>query len=67
MTGLETTEKVLWLADCYSLAKRFPDPAAWLALLHAKNDKAAANINPFYYWLWMEIWQAAQNEQRVEA
>jgi hypothetical protein len=65
MSGSPTTQKILWLADCYSLAKRFPDPVIWLALLHLKSQ-TITNLNPFYYWLWMEIWKAAQNEQ-VEA
>jgi hypothetical protein len=67
MSRLETTEKVIWLADCYSLAKRFPDPVTWLALLQLKNKPLATDLNPFYYWLWMEIWKAAQSDQPVEA
>ncbi len=65
MPGLDTTEKVLWIADCYSLAKRFPDPVTWLALLQSKNKRANKEINPFYYWLWMEIWKAAQTGKPV--
>jgi hypothetical protein len=67
MSASQTTEKIIWLADCYSLAKRFPDPVTWLALLHLKKRPTNADLNPFYYWLWMEIWKAAQNEQQVEA
>ena len=67
MSTLETTERILWLADCYSLAKRFPDPVTWLALLQLKKNQRINDINPLYYWLWMEIWQAAQAEQPIEA
>jgi hypothetical protein len=54
-------EQVLWMADCYSLAKRFPHPHLWLSLLEPEND--TQEISPFHYWLWMEIWKAAQVEQ----
>ncbi len=52
-------DQVLWMADCYSLAKRFPNPHTWLALLE-QEQQDAIDINPFHYWLWMEIWKAAQ-------
>ncbi len=54
-------DQVLWMADCYSLAKRFPNPHTWLALLESEQqDTKNKDINPFHYWLWMEIWKAAQ-------
>lgn len=53
-------DQVLWMADCYSLAKRFPNPQTWLALLEQEQPSDHAKINPFHYWLWMEIWKAAQ-------
>ena len=52
-------DQVLWMADCYSLAKRFPNPHTWLALLE-QEQQDTSDINPFHYWLWMEIWKAAQ-------
>ncbi|MBU6450234.1 MAG: hypothetical protein KGS72_00535 [Cyanobacteria bacterium REEB67] len=57
MVTKDTTEQVLWMADCYSLAKRFPNPHTWLALLEPVET---VNYSPFHYWLWMEIWKAAQ-------
>jgi hypothetical protein len=56
-------EEVLWMADCYSLAKRFHDPHAWLRLLEPSECKSEKtnDISPFHYWLWMEIWKAAQD------
>jgi hypothetical protein len=66
MAGLDTADKILWMADCYLLAKRFPDPITWLALLQSKKfkqNKTNNDINPLNYWLWMEIWKAAQTEQ----
>ena len=59
------TEQVLWMADCYSLAKRFPNPHTWLSLLQPDEPTDANDINPFHYWLWMEIWKAAQTEQNA--
>lgn len=67
MTRQAPTEQVLWMADCYSLAKRFPDPQAWLSLLTPAEHAQSKGINPFHYWLWMEIWQAAQNEAADES
>lgn len=61
----DSTEQVLWMADCYSLAKRFPNPHTWLSLLQPDEPTDAHDINPFHYWLWMEIWKAAQTEQPV--
>lgn len=55
-----TKERVLWMADCYSLAKKFPNPHTWLALLESDESEHSREINPFHYWLWMEIWKAAQ-------
>jgi hypothetical protein len=63
----QTTEQVLWMADCYSLAKRFPNPHTWLSLLEPVEPENAADSNPFHYWLWMEIWKAAQAEEPVAA
>ncbi len=67
MTGLDAADKILWMADCYLLAKRFPDPVTWLSLLQSKSKKSSTDINPLNYWLWMEIWKAAQSEQGVVA
>lgn len=57
-----TTEQdqVLWMADCYSLAKRFPNPQDWLALLEPVETADIEKLNPFHYCLWMQIWKAAQ-------
>ncbi|CAN5174015.1 hypothetical protein BH11CYA1_BH11CYA1_11390 [soil metagenome] len=60
MVTKETTDQVLWMADCYSLAKRFPNPHTWLALLEPVETLDIEKLNPFHYWLWMEIWKAAQ-------
>lgn len=60
MATEQSTEQVLWMADCYSLAKRFPNPHKWLALLEPVETTDAESLNPFHYWLWMEIWKAAQ-------
>jgi hypothetical protein len=60
MVTEDTTEQVLWMADCYSLAKRFPNPHTWLALLEPVDTVDFVKFNPFHYWLWMEIWKAAQ-------
>jgi len=60
MVTKETNEQVLWMADCYSLAKRFPNPHTWLALLEPVETVDVEKLNPFHYWLWMEIWKAAQ-------
>jgi hypothetical protein len=62
MARQETTEQVLWMADCYSLAKRFPDANTWLSLLEPGDETKEKDISPFHYWLWMEIWKAAQTE-----
>ena len=62
-TTRQTTDQVLWMADCYSLAKRFPNPHTWLSLLEPVESSDAKNLNPFHYWLWMEIWKAAQDEE----
>lgn len=60
----ETTDQVLWMADCYSLAKRFPNPHTWLSLLEPVETLDIEKLNPFHYWLWMEIWKAAQLSER---
>ncbi|MBK7749988.1 MAG: hypothetical protein IPP57_19490 [Candidatus Obscuribacter sp.] len=68
MATKQSTDQVLWMADCYSLAKRFPNPHKWLALLEPVETTSAETLNPFHYWLWMEIWKAAQlsdKEQEV--
>jgi hypothetical protein len=59
-TQQTTDQQVLWMADCYSLAKRFPNSRTWLSLLEPVEPE---ETNPFHYWLWMEIWKAAQTEQ----
>ncbi len=61
MARKDNTEQILWMADCYSLAKRFPNPSTWLSLLEPVEQ--ASDVNPFHYWLWMEIWKAAQTEE----
>jgi len=61
LTG-EKTDQVLWMADCYSLAKRFPNCRTWMALLEPSEPEAWDQLSPFHYWLWMEIWKAAQPE-----
>ena len=53
-------EPVFWMADCYDLAKRFPNPHTWLCLLEPL-EQGSNDLNPFQIWLWMEIWKAAQN------
>jgi hypothetical protein len=60
LTRNKENDQVIWMADCYDLAKKFPNPHTWLSLLplEEKNE----SINPFHYWLWMEIWKAAQDE-----
>jgi hypothetical protein len=63
MMTQESTEQVLWMADCYSLAKRFPNPQTWLALLEPTTKTGAKNFNAFQYWLWMEIWKVANGEE----
>ncbi len=60
MATKDTTDQVLWMADCYSLAKRFPNPHTWLSLLEPVETLDIEKLNPFHYWLWMEIWKAAQ-------
>src|SRR5262249_30049185 len=58
MLTQEKSEQVLWMADCYNLAKRFQNPRTWMSLL----EPADPNLNPFQYWLWMEIWKASHSE-----
>ncbi len=65
MIASEKSEQVLWMADCYSLAKRFPNPRTWMSLLDPNEGYDPERINPFHYWLWMEIWKAAQTEADV--
>lgn len=64
--AVRTTDKVLWMADCYCLAKRFRDPITWLALLQSKQKKPNNQISPLNYWLWMEIWKAAQTSSSAK-
>lgn len=64
MVTRNTTDQVLWMADCYSLAKKFPNPHTWLALLEPVETVDAEKLNPFHYWLWMEIWKAAQLSEK---
>lgn len=66
MAGKQSMNQVLWMADCYSLAKRFPNPHTWLALLESEQADSQ-DINPFHYWLWMEIWKAAQHSGEKES
>ncbi len=63
MLTREKSDQVLWMADCYSLAKRFPNCRTWMALLDPGEPKA--ELSPFHYWLWMEIWKAAQTEEEA--
>ena len=67
MVTKETTDQVLWMADCYSLAKRFPNPHTWLSLLEPVEALDIEKLNPFHYWLWMEIWKAAQLAEKDNA
>ncbi len=67
MVTKETTDQVLWMADCYSLAKRFPNPHTWLSLLEPVETLDIEKLNPFHYWLWMEIWKAAQLAEKESA
>ncbi|MDP3510440.1 MAG: hypothetical protein Q8T09_20895 [Candidatus Melainabacteria bacterium] len=67
MVTKETTDQVLWMADCYSLAKRFPNPHTWLSLLEPVETLDIEKLNPFHYWLWMEIWKAAQLAEKDKA
>jgi len=67
MVTKETTDQVLWMADCYSLAKRFPNPHTWLSLLEPVETLDIEKLNPFHYWLWMEIWKAAQLAEKDSA
>ena len=60
LTKRKAEEPVFWMADCYDLAKRFPNMHTWLALLEPLED-GDKNLNPFHIWLWMEIWKAAQD------
>ncbi len=62
LTRGKEAQQILWMADCYSLAKRFPNPHTWMELLEPLEHGAPADINPFHYWLWMEIWKAAQSQ-----
>ena len=66
MATTDTNDQILWMADCYSLAKRFPNPHTWLALLEPQDVEDVDKINPFHYWLWMEIWKAAQTSSQPE-
>lgn len=64
MLTREKPDQVLWMADCYSLAKRFPNCRTWMALLEPEAiGQAGGELSPFHYWLWMEIWKAAQPEE----
>jgi hypothetical protein len=54
---------VMWMADCYDLAKKFPNPHTWLALLEPL-EIGNSELNPFHIWLWMEIWKAAQDSEK---
>ena len=52
-------ENVLWLAQCYNLAKCFPDMNDWMLLLTESKNR---QYLPFQHWLWREIWSAAQEQ-----
>lgn len=65
MIAQDKNEQVLWMADCYSLAKRFHDPRTWMSLLEPMGSQKAQQLKPFHYWLWMEIWKAAQTDSDV--
>jgi hypothetical protein len=65
MITRDKSEQVLWMADCYSLAKRFPNPRTWMSLLEPMDPYNQTTLNPFHYWLWMEIWKAAQVESET--
>jgi len=67
MLTREKSEQVLWMADCYSLAKRFPNCGTWMALLEPVAADTPQDLSPFHYWLWMEIWRAAQPEHEKPA
>lgn len=58
----QTNERILWMADCYNLAKRFPNSRDWANLLKPVKHENAEDLNPFHYWLWMEIWKVAQSD-----
>jgi len=58
MVAEERNDQVLWMADCYTLAKRFPDVATWMSLLE-RIAPPNCNLSPFHYWLWKEIWRAS--------
>jgi hypothetical protein len=62
----DRNEQVLWMADCYSLAKRFPNPGTWMSLLGQDNHNRQEDYNPFHYWLWMEIWKASHSNNMEE-
>jgi hypothetical protein len=62
LTKHKKEQPVLWMADCYDLAKRFPNPHTWLLLLEPLENKEQ-DLNPFHIWLWMEIWKAAQDQE----
>lgn len=59
-------DQVIWMADCYDLAKRFPNPHTWLSLLEPLEQDKESDLNPFHYWLWMEIWKAANEDEDGE-
>ncbi len=62
MLAQANKEQVLWMADCYSLAKRFSSATTWMSLLEpTESTNKPDEFNAFDYWLWMEIWKAAQN------
>ncbi|HEY9870936.1 MAG TPA: hypothetical protein V6D08_17355 [Candidatus Obscuribacterales bacterium] len=67
MLTREKSEQVLWMADCYSLAKRFPNCSTWMALLEPVAADNYKELSPFHYWLWMEIWRAAQPDRELPA
>ncbi len=66
MLTREKREQVLWMAECYSLAKRIPNCRTWMTILPIQADRPH-ELSPFDYWLWMEIWKAAQPEHEQPA
>jgi hypothetical protein len=63
MVTKQKDQQVIWMAECYSLAKRFPNPHTWLSLLEPVGGNEIKDFNAFHYWLWMEIWKVAHTEQ----
>ncbi|MBX9878646.1 MAG: hypothetical protein K2Y22_09325 [Candidatus Obscuribacterales bacterium] len=65
MVTQEKNDHVLWMADCYTLAKRFPEVTTWMSLLEKIAPKTCS-LSPFHYWLWKEIWLASHSTDAEE-